>query len=113
MPDWLTPDDVAAYLDIPGASVAGDDNLALSTAAWGAAVERRHPSYFDTAVPPVYVPPADIRLGAIRAAALTYQSRNSPSGFTGYGDETMMFDALGANRAEIMRQLRWRLPTVV
>jgi hypothetical protein len=113
MPDWLTPDDVAGYLDIPASSVADDDNLALSTAAWRAAVERRHPSYFDDAVPPVYVPPADIRLGAIRAAGLTYQSRNAPSGFAGYGDETMLFDSLGANRAEIMRQLRWRLPTVV
>ena len=110
VPDWITPDDVAGYLDLPPSSVAGDDNLALSTAAWRAAVERRHPSYF---VDGVYVAPADIRLGAIRAAGLTYQSRNAPSGFAGYGDETMLFDSLGANRAEIMRQLRWRLPTVV
>jgi hypothetical protein len=113
MPDWLTPDDVAGYLDLPASSVAGDDNLALSTAAWKAAVERRHPSYFDSATPPVYTPPADIRLGAIRAAGLTYQSRNAPSGFTGYGSEDVLFDSLGANRAEIMRQLRWKLPTVV
>lgn len=114
MADWLTPDDVAAYLDLPSSSVAGDDNLSLSTKAWAAAVERRHPSYLvDVNGVPTYVPPDDIRLGAIRAAGLTYQSRNAPSGFTGYGDETMLFDSLGANRAEIMRQLRWRLPTVV
>lgn len=109
-PDWITPEDVAAYLDVPGTP---DDNLALSTAAWRAAVERRHSRYFSTADPPVYVPPDDIRLGAIRAAALTYQSRNAPSGFAGYGDETMLFDSLGANRAEIMRQLRWRAPVAI
>jgi hypothetical protein len=113
-PEWLTVDDVAGYLDLPGSVVdAGDDNLTLSTAAWRAAVERRHPSYFDAADPPVYFPPADIRLGAIRAAALTYQSRNAPSGFAGYGDETMLFDSLGAQRAEIMRQLRWRFPVAL
>ena len=110
-PAWLTADDVAAYLDLPSSSVAGDDNLALSTAGWKSAVERRHPRYL-TGEPPVYSPPDDIRLGAIRAAALTYQSRNAPSGFAGYGDETQLFDALGANRAEIMRQLRWREPVV-
>jgi hypothetical protein len=109
MPDWITPDDVAAYLDLPPSSVAGDDNLALSTAAWKAAVERRHPSYFDTAAPPVYFPPDDIRLGAIRAAAMTFQARVT----TSVGDETGLWDSLGANRSEIMRQLRWRLPTVV
>jgi hypothetical protein len=105
--DWITPEDVAAYLDIVGEP---DDNLSLSTAGWRAAVERRHPDYFDDADPPVYFPPDDIRLGTIRAAGLTYQSRNAPSGFSGYGDDTMLFDTLGAQRAEIMRQLRWRKP---
>ena len=110
MADWLTPEDVAGYLDLPAASVAADDNLALATAAWRAAVGRRHSVYWTADAPPVYWPPDDIRLGAIRAAALTYQTRNAPSGFAGYGDETMLLDSLGANRAEIMRQLRWRLP---
>ena len=107
MPDWITPEDVAGYLDEVGTP---SDNLVLATAAWRAAVERRHPRYFDDAVPPVYFPPDDIRLGAIRAAGLTYQSRGAPSGFEGYGDETMMFDSLGSQRSEIMRQLRWRMP---
>jgi hypothetical protein len=106
-PAWITPDDVAAYLD-----VVVDDNLTLSTAAWRAAVERRHSRYFDLSDPPVYYPPDDIRLGAIRAAALTYQTRNAPSGFAGYGDETALLDTLGSNRAEIMRQLHWRDPVV-
>ena len=38
-PDWLTVDDVAAYLDVP--TVEGDDNLATATATVKAAVERR------------------------------------------------------------------------
>ena len=42
--------------------------------------------------------------------ALVYQTRNSPSGFAGYGDETVLFDALGARRAEVMRLLGWRRP---
>lgn len=107
---WLTPEAVASYLDLP--TIEGeelDDNLVLSTAAWKAAVERRHPVYL---VDGVYSPTDDIRLGAIRAAALTFQSRNAPSGFAGYGDETMLFDSLGAQRAEIMRQLRWRRPAL-
>jgi hypothetical protein len=109
-PAWISVDDVAAYLDLPAASVADDDNLALSTAAWRTAVERRHPRYFTADEPPLFAPPDDVRLGTIRAAGLTYQARNAPSGFAGYGDETQLFDALGANRAEILRQLKWRRP---
>lgn len=108
-PAWIAPEDVAAYLDLPTGSEA-DDNLVLSTAAWKAAVEARHPRYLTADDPPSFAPPDDVRLGAIRAAALTYQARNAPSGFAGYGDETQLFDSLGANRAEIMRQLKWRRP---
>jgi hypothetical protein len=112
VPDWLTPDDVAAYLDLPAASVAGDDNLALATAAIKAAVERRRR---DLAVgdPPVFTPGDDVRAGSIMWAALVYQSRNAPSGFAGYGDETMLFDTLGARRAEVMRLVGWRRPVAV
>jgi hypothetical protein len=106
MPDWITPEDVASYLDDPTVSVAPEDNLALSTAAWRAAVERRHPRYFDDDDPPVYSAPADIRLGAIRAAAMTFQARAT----TSTGDEGSLWDSLGANRSEIMRQLRWNVP---
>ena len=99
-PAWITVEDVADYLtDV----VLPDENLTLSTAAWKAAVEQRHPEYFDAAEPPVYFPPDDVRFGAIRAAALTYKDR-----LTG-GGETM-WDSLGPSRNEIMRLLRWRRP---
>jgi len=107
--DWLTPEEVAAYLDIPGAP---DDNLTLSTAAVKAAVERRRSDLFDTATPPVFVPGDDVHTGAIIWAALVYQTRNAPSGFAGYGDETQIYDTLGARRAEVMRMIGWRRPVV-
>jgi hypothetical protein len=108
--DWLTPDDVGAYLDLPPAAVAGDDNLALSTAAVKAAVERRRSDLFTSLDPPVFSPGDDVRAGSIMWAALVYQTRNAPSGFAGYGDDTMLFDTLGARRAEVMRLVGWRRP---
>jgi hypothetical protein len=107
VPDWLTPEDVAAYLDIPGAP---DDNLTASTAAAKAAVERRRSELGLELVDPVA--PADVHLGAMIWAGLLYQSRSSPSGFVGYGDETQIYDALGARRAEVMRLIGWRRPVV-
>ena len=104
---WLTPEDVAGYLDIPEATVAGDDNLALSTAAVKAAVEGRRSDLF---LDDVFTPPDNVRAGSIMWAGLIYQARNAPSGFAGYGDETMMFDSLGARRAEVMRMVGWRRP---
>lgn len=105
-PDWITVEDVAAYLDLPGDATL-DDNLALSTAAVKAAVERRR---VDLAVDGVFAPSDEVKGGAVMWAALMYQARNAPSGFAGYGDETMMFDTLGARRAEVMRLLGWRRP---
>lgn len=107
-PDWITPEDVAGYLDLPGAP---DDNLTLATAAVKAAVERRRDDLFTADDPPVFVPGDEVRVHSIRWAALIYQARNAPSGYAGYGDETVLFDALGANRAEIMRGIGWRRPT--
>jgi hypothetical protein len=49
-------------------------------------------------------------VGSIVWAALFYQTRNAPSGFAGYGDDTAMFDSLGARRAEVMRMVGWRRP---
>ena len=108
-PDWLTPDDVALYLDLPSSSVVDDDNLALSTAAVKAAVERRRAD-LNAGDPPVFTPGDDVKGGAVMWAALVYQTRNAPSGFAGYGDETTLYDALGARRAEVMRLLGWRRP---
>ena len=108
MADWLTPLDVAAYLDLP-AGEESDDNLALATAAVKAAVERRR-SELDFADPLFATLQADVKGGSVMWAALVYQARNAPSGFAGYGDETMMFDSLGARRAEVMRLVGWRRP---
>jgi hypothetical protein len=105
---WLTPEDVAGYLDLPG-DPAGDDNLLLSTAAVKAAVEGRRSDLW-TGDPPAFTPPDHVRVGSIVWAALFYQARNAPSGFAGYGDETTMFDSLGARRAEVMRMVGWRRP---
>lgn len=108
-PDWLTPEDVAAYLDLP---TADDDNLLLATASIKAALERRRSDLF-TGEPPVFVPGDEVKGGAVMWAALVFQARNAPSGFAGYGDETMLFDSLGARRAEIMRLVGWRRPVAI
>lgn len=107
MGDWLTPDEVAGYLDLPGAP---DDNLTASTAAAVAAVERRR-SELGLDVAGV-VAPADVKLGAMIWSALLYQLRSSPSGFDGFGDDTQIYDALGARRAEVMRLIGWRRAVV-
>jgi len=106
--DWITPADVAGYLDLPG-DPAADDNLLLSTAAVKAAVEGRRSDLW-TGDPPAFTPGDAVRLGSIIWAGLIYQTRNAPSGFAGYGDETAMFDSLGARRAEVMRLVGWRRP---
>jgi hypothetical protein len=110
MAAWLTVELVAAYLDLPG-DVSGDDNLATSTAAVKAAVERRRSDLQLTVVDAIA--PDDVLAGSIMWAGLLYQTRNSPSGFTGFGDETMIYDALGARRAEVMRLIGWRRPVAV
>lgn len=109
----ITPDDVGAYLDLAPALVAADDNLALSVDAVVAAIERRRSDLFDASEPPVFVPGDDVRAGCIMWAALVYQARNAPSGFTGYGDDTALVDTLGARRAEIMRLVGWRRPVML
>lgn len=109
-PAWITPEDVAAYLDLP---TADDDNLVASTAAVRAAVEDRRSDLWDGATPRAFVPTDHVRIGSIMWAALMFQARNAPSGFVGYGDETSMFDTLGARRAEVMRLLGWRRPELV
>lgn len=109
--DWITVEDVAGYLDLPG-DVSADDNLALSTAAVKAAVERRR-SDLAAGDPPAFQATDDVRAGAIMWAGLVYQTRNAPSGFAGYGDETTLYDALGARRAEVMRMIGWRRPLAV
>jgi hypothetical protein len=109
--DWITVDDVARYLDIPG-DVTGDDNLATATAAVKAAVERRRSDLY-AGDPPAFAPTDDVRAGSIMWAGLIYQTRSAPSGFAGYGDDTQLYDALGARRAEVMRLIGWRRPVAI
>lgn len=109
MSDWITVEDVALYLDLPGAA---DDNLTASTAAAKAAVERRRADLDYNLADTFRDVHADVWLGAVIWAGLIYQTRNAPSGFSGYGDETQLYDALGARRAEVMRLLGWRRPVV-
>ncbi len=106
MADWLTVDDVAGYLDLPTVDPT-DDNLALSTAAVKAAVEARRSDLDFTDETTVA---ANVRTGSILWAAILYQSRSAPSGFAGYGDETQLYDVLGARRAEVLRLIGWRRP---
>jgi hypothetical protein len=110
MPDWITPEEVAAYLDVP--FDAADDNLTLSTAAVKAAVEHRRAD-LNAGDPPVFTPTEDVHTGSVIWAAILYQTRSAPSGFAGYGDETSMFDPLGARRTEVMRLIGWRRPLAV
>ena len=108
--DWITPEDVAAYLD--EALLAEDDNLLLSTAAVKAAVEGRR-SDLNRGDPPVFTPPESVRAGAIMWASILYQARSAGQGVSDFGDATGMFDPLGARRAEVMRLVGWRRPLAV
>jgi hypothetical protein len=109
--DWLTIEDVAAWLDLPLAD-PGDDNLVNSTAAIKAAVEHRR-SDLDFAAVDFAVVEANVKQGSAMWAGILYQTRSAPSGFAGYGDETAIFDPLGARRAEVLRLIGWRRPRAI
>lgn len=106
MPDWITPEDVAKYLDVPYPD--SDGRVDHATSSVRAAVERRR-SDLDFATSPV---PDDVRNASIEWAALIYQARNSPAGFSGYDEQTAVYDSLGARRSDIMRRIGWRRPVV-
>jgi len=95
--DWLTPEDVAAYLDLP---TADDDNLLLSTAAVKAAVERRRSDLWK-GDPPAFAPGDDVKAGAVIWSGLMFQTRNAPSGFAGYGDDRIL-----TSRNDLVKQDR-------
>lgn len=107
MAAWLTSEAVAAYLDVPYPDE--DGRVDHATDSVRAAVERRRSDLTftdDTTVPD------DVRNAAIEWSALIYQTRNSPSGYAGYSEDTVLYDALGARRGEILRRLGWRRPVV-
>jgi hypothetical protein len=108
MDDWLTIEDVAAWLDLPKADPA-DDGLVGATAGIKALVEHRR-SDLDFTAADFRVVHADVVEGSRMWAGILYQSRSAPSGFAGYGDETTIFDPLGSRRAEVLRLVGWRRP---
>jgi len=106
--EWITPEEVAAYLDLPGAP---DDNLTLSTAAVKAAVEGRRSDLWlggdPTATPPVpavFTPGDDVHTGSIIWAALVYQARGR------LASANEFFEPLGTPRPDVMRLIGWRRP---
>lgn len=104
---WITPEDVAKYLDVPYPDSSG--RIDGATFAIVDAIERRRSDLDFTDASTV---PEDVRQGSIMWAAQVYQTRNAPSGYAGYGDETTLYDALGARRAEILRLVGWRRPVL-
>jgi hypothetical protein len=109
--EWLTPSDVAAYLD--GTVDPADDNLALVTVGIRSYLEGMRTDVFGSPAAPIAGEPSvpdSLRLGAILWCAHAYQIRSGPSGFAGYGDGAGdgMYDlSLASNRADI-----WRLTGV-
>jgi hypothetical protein len=94
---WLTVPLVVSYLDDEGDGVTPPSTArpALQDACNAAAayVEGKHPGYFSDAAVPVYVPPADIKLGAIMLAARWYARRGSAlgnAGFSEFGGDTIL-----------------------
>ena len=108
-PAWITPQDVALYADrvYPSGDSAMDGRIDGATFAVKAAIEERRSDldFSDRALVP-----ENVRQGSIYWAAQLFQTRNAPSGYAGYGDETSLYDALGARRAEILRLVGWRRP---
>src|SRR5262245_23546382 len=100
MPEWLTPADVAAQLDVPYPDGPDDARVEAVTAATSAAVERRRSDMDWSAIDGSNVP-ADIHYGSVVWASILYQQRSSPAGFAGYSEESAIYDALGARRGEV------------
>jgi len=105
--DWITPEDVAKYADVPYPDDAG--RVDHATGAVRAAVERRRSDLDfadDTTVP------SDVRAASIEWATLIYQARVAPSGFAGFSEETVLYSD-NARRADIMRRLGWNRPVAI
>jgi hypothetical protein len=78
--DWLTADDVTAWVG----PMADPARLADSTAASKRYVEDRR-SDLDLVASPDPAP-EDVKLGAVIYAALIYQAKASPTGYAAFGD---------------------------
>lgn len=99
---WLETTDVQTHLGLQ----ATDDRLDMATAAVKAEVERlRSDLDLDTECT------ENIRYGAVLWAAMFYQYRNAPSGFSNFGDGAdLMGDVMGSRKGDIYRLIGLRRP---
>lgn len=99
--EWITADDVAAFLRVSANSRIED--VTPAARAW---VERCRPDldYTGTISP-------DVRLGAIMYAALLYQQGSAPSGLPAYED-LGQYDDTGYALHNIYRLIGYRRPVV-
>ncbi|MGI9116381.1 MAG: hypothetical protein ACR2JV_01940 [Gaiellales bacterium] len=101
---WIEAEDVKTYLDLEDV----DARLTEATLAVKAEVERLRSDLDFSGSTQI---PASVIFGAILWAALFYQQRNAPSGFSGYGDGAdIVGDVLGSKKADIYRFIGLRRP---
>ncbi len=87
---WLTARLVLDYLQdqageaVPEGTRPALDQAVAAVAEW--VEDELHPGYWNTATPPEYEPPADIKLGAVMYAARLYERRGSMLGVAGYSE---------------------------
>lgn len=98
MQDWITTDEVAAWIGV----MTDPTRLADATAAAKQYVEDRR-SELDLAGSPD-PPPGDVHLGAVIYAGLIYQAKASPTGYSAFGDGAM--DLPGDSQQAYMRAMR-------
>ena len=98
MVDWITTDDVEAWIG----AMTDPTRVADATAAAKKYVEDRR-SDLDLIGSPD-PPPDDVKLGAVIYASLIYQARVSPTGYSAYGDGAL--DVPGDSQQAYMRAMR-------
>ena len=98
MDDWITVDDVQAWIG----PLAEPERLADSTAAAKQFAEDRR-SDLDLVASPDAAP-ADVKLGTIIYASLIYQAKASPTGYAAFGDGSI--DIVGDNSMAFQRSMR-------
>lgn len=110
---WLSPERVAARLE-GGVDVA-DETLIGACDGIAALVSTRRSDLDFTDASTV---PDDVMEGSVQWAALTYQQRNSPTGFAGFGDvgdgfATAWTGIDPSKRAEIRTLVGWYRPVAL
>lgn len=105
MANWLTPQDVAAYLGVL-LDQAVTDRLQPPCDAVQVWVERTRPDLDWTTTPP-----QDVHLGAVMAAGLLYQQAATPTGLPSYDDLGSYSDTSSA-WGNVYRLIGYRKPVV-